>query len=118
MKFSNVIFDDTLDSLQENGSIFKAAVAGVYKFSLFLSLDISNGYEFEIEAQVNGEGMQKFEKNSNEQEFVRSETFQFDFQLILAENDMLRNVVSVYLMIYIITRYHPNKFFYLSFIKT
>ena len=80
-----------MDSLLNDGSIFKGSVAGLYKFSLFLSLDVSNGYGFEIEVQVNSVIMQRFTKNSDEQEFLRSETFQFDFQLILSENDILRN---------------------------
>ena len=90
MQFSNVIIDDTLDALLKDGSIFKASVAGLYKFSIFLSLDVSEGYGFEIEVNVNGETMQRFSKNSNEQEFMRSETFEFHFKLILAENDILR----------------------------
>lgn len=80
-----------MDSLLNDGSIFKASVAGLYEFSLFLSLDVSNEYGFEIEVQVNSVTMQRFTKNSDEQEFLRSETFQFDFQLILSENDILRN---------------------------
>ena len=91
MQFPNIIIDDTLGSLLDDGSIFKASVAGLYKFSLFLSLDVSSGYGFEIEVKVNNEGMQRFSKNSDEQEFLRSETFEFDFQLILSENDILRN---------------------------
>ena len=91
MQFSNIIIDDTLGSLLNDGSIFKASVIGVYKFSLFLSLDVSSGYGFEIEVQVNDESMQRFSKNSDEHEFLRSETFEFDFQLILSENDILRN---------------------------
>ena len=92
MQFSNIIIDDTLGSQLNDGSIFKASVAGLYKYSLFLSLDVSEGYGFEIEVQVNDETMQRFSKNSDEQEFLRSETFEFDFQLILAENDILRDV--------------------------
>ena len=91
LEFSNIIIDDTLDSLLNDGSIFKASVAGLYEFSLFLSLDVSTGYGFEIEVQVNSVTMLRFTKNSDEQEFLRSETFQFDFQLILSENDILRN---------------------------
>ena len=79
MQFPNIIIDDSLGSLLNDGSIFKASIAGLYKFSLFLSLDVSNGYGFEIEAKVNGETMQRFSKNSDEQEFLRSETFEFDF---------------------------------------
>ena len=90
MKFSNIIIDDTLNSLLIDDGIFKASVAGLYKFSLFLSLDISDGYEFEIAIQVNGEIMQRFSKNSDETGIMRLETFAFDFELILNENDLLR----------------------------
>ena len=100
LKFSNIIIDDTLGSLLNDGSIFKTSVAGLYKFSLFLSLDVSEGYGFDIEVQVNSETMQRFSKNSDEKEFLRSETFEFDFQLILAENDILRDVHLIYSVIY------------------
>ena len=90
MKFSNIIIDDTLNSLLTGDDIFKASVAGLYKFSLFLSLDISDGYEFEIAIQVNGIIMQRFSKNSDETGVMRLETFEFDFELILTESDLLR----------------------------
>ena len=90
MEFPNVIIDDTLDSLSNNSSIFKASISGIYKFSIFLSLDVSQGFGFELEVNVNDVTMQRFKKNSNEKEFLRSETFEFHFQLILAENDNLR----------------------------
>ena len=90
MIFSNVIIDDTLASLQDNDVIFKASIAGRYKFSLFLSLDVSIGYGFEIEVKVNDETRQLLSKNSDEQELLRHETFEFDFELMFDENDVLR----------------------------
>ena len=93
LEFSNVIIDETLNSLLTDGDIFKASIAGLYKFSIFLSLDVTDGYGFEIDVQVNREKMQRFSKYSEEQ-FLRSETFEFHFELILSENDILRKFQS------------------------
>ena len=89
--FSDIISDDTLNSISDDSFLFKASIGGHYQFKTFLSLIVSEGYSFDIEVSVNNKAVQWFSQNSNEEEMLRAETFQFNFDLVLTQKDVLRN---------------------------
>ena len=90
MLFPDVIYDDTLNSISNHQEFFNAPISGLYEFFVFLSIDVSEGFDFEIEVLVNLVKVQSFNKKSPKFGSSRSESFEFYFNLILNENDTVR----------------------------
>ena len=88
-----------MNSLLIGDSIFKASLAGLYKFSLYLSLDVSDGYQFEVAIQVNDKIIRRLSKQSDEKGVMRVETFEFNFEVILTADDLLRNFNAIILFL-------------------
>ena len=95
MQFSNTIYDETLNSISNENEFFKAPMNGLYKFTAFFSINVSQGYNFVIEASVNQKQVQLFAKSSLQIEYKKIESFAFHFDLILKTDDAVRNRIVI-----------------------